>query len=281
MSTSWYAERTLVRVKYGILFLFLGAIFMPVYSTHAHELLPKEVVEYIQENPNATPEEMRAFAKTQDSVTAKKFSDSSTEEILAIMRNPESGFFDNFSDFAKLGIHHILAGADHILFVLTLLLVFASVWEIVKLASAFTVAHSVTLILAGSGVVVFSPTVVEPLIALSIAVMAISSVYFGNRYFFKNEWGKIVLVFIFGLFHGLGFAGLLEEIAIPERAFASSLLAFNVGIEIGQLVIIGLALPVILFFRNKVWYRTAIKVFAILITLISILWFVERSMDAL
>jgi len=267
-------------VRYTFLIFFLLFTFGQSTTLFAHELLPKEVVEYIKEHPDATPEDMRAFALTQDLKIAEKFANSSTEEILRIIKNPESGFFDNAYDFAKLGMHHILIGADHILFVFTLLLVFVSAWEILKLATTFTVAHSVTLILAGTGIVVLSPAIVEPLIALSIAVMAISTVFFRESRIFKSKWSKVIIVFIFGLFHGLGFAGLLEEIAIPERAFASSLLAFNIGIEIGQLVIIGLALPVILYFRNKTWYPTAIKIFALSISVIAIIWFVERSIAA-
>lgn len=267
-------------MRYTFLIFFLLFTFGQSTTLFAHELLPKEVVEYIKEHPDATPEDMRAFALTQDLKIAEKFANSSTEEILRIIKNPESGFFDNAYDFAKLGMHHILIGADHILFVFTLLLVFVSAWEILKLATTFTVAHSVTLILAGTGIVVLSPAIVEPLIALSIAVMAISTVFFRESRIFKSKWSKVIIVFIFGLFHGLGFAGLLEEIAIPERAFASSLLAFNIGIEIGQLVIIGLALPVILYFRNKTWYPTAIKIFALSISVIAIIWFVERSIAA-
>ncbi len=268
-------------VRYAFQVFFLLFIFGQSTISLAHELLPKEVVEYIKQNPDATQEDMRTFALTQDPKIAEKFANSSTEEILSIIKNPESGFFDNAYDFAKLGVHHILVGADHILFVLTLLLVFVSAWEILTLATAFTIAHSVTLILAGTGVAVLSPTIVEPLIALSIAVMAISTVFFGKSRIFKSDWSKVSIVFFFGLFHGLGFAGLLEEIAIPEHAFVSSLLAFNIGIEIGQLVIIGLALPVILYFRNRVWYTTAIKIFAVSISLVALLWFVERSIGAL
>ena len=267
-------------VRCASLLFFLLLSFGQTTALFAHELLPKEVVEYLKEHPDATPEDMRTFALTQDPKIAEKFANSSTEELLTIIQNPESGLFDNVYDFAKLGVHHILRGVDHILFVLTLLLVFVSIWEILKLATAFTVAHSVTLILAGTGAVVLYPAIVEPLIALSIAVMAISTVFFGTSRIFKSEWSKVAIVFFFGLFHGLGFAGLLEEIAIPERSFLASLLAFNVGIEIGQLVIIGLTLPVILYFRNRIWYPTAIKIFAVSISLIALLWFVERSIGA-
>lgn len=92
----------------------------------------------------------------------------------------------------------------------------------------------------------------------------------------KKVWGKVLLVFLFGLFHGLGFAGLLKEIAIPKDKFLSSLLAFNLGIEAGQLLIITAALPLILCFKNRTWYLTVVRVVAIIISVIAFLWFIQR-----
>lgn len=264
-------------MKYVYSLVLAVLFFLPIVApAEAHELLPKEVVEYISTHPNATPEEMRTFASTQSPEIAKKFASKSTEEILAIIKNPNSKFLDNARDFLKLGVQHILSGADHILFVLSLLLVFVTAWEILRLATTFTIAHSITLVLAGTGVLVLPPKIVEPLIALSIAVMAIASVFFQKYEVMKSAIGKASIVFFFGLFHGLGFAGLLQEIAIPQDKFVSSLFAFNVGIEIGQLIIIGLALPFIFYFRKRAWYSKAIQVIAVGISLIALGWFFER-----
>lgn len=246
-------------------------------QVHAHELLPKVMVEYIQEHPNASPDEIRAFANTQDPEIAQKFSSRSAQELLTIVKNPDSSFLDNALDFIKLGVEHILSGPDHILFVLTLVLVFTSLFEVLKLVTSFTLAHSITLILAGTGLLVLTPSVVEPLIALSIGVMAIYSVFFVKDANTVNKWSKASIVFFFGLFHGLGFAGLLKEIAIPQNKFISSLFAFNVGIEIGQLVIISITLPFIFYFRNRTWYPLAIKIIAVTISLIALIWFIQRS----
>lgn len=251
-------------------FLSFGSV------AQAHELLPKEIIEYIKENPDATPEEMKAFANSQGGEIAEKFNKSSSEEILNIIKNPESTFIDNFGDFFKLGVTHILSGFDHILFVLTLLLVFVSTLEILKLVTTFTVAHSITLILAGTGIVVLSPGIVEPVIALSIAIMAIATGFFPRHKIMTNPLSKISLVFFFGLFHGLGFAGLLQEIAIPENKLVSSLFAFNIGIEIGQLIIIALIIPIILYVKNKTWYGVVVKIAALSIALLSTFWFLER-----
>lgn len=258
-------------------FLFLAFILISFVSVaHAHELLPRVIVEYIKENPDATPEELKAFANSQGGDIAEKFNQSSSEEILDIVKNTEGTYFDNFGDFLKLGIVHILSGLDHILFVLTLLLVFLSTLEILKLVTTFTIAHSITLILAGTGILVLSPSIVEPVIALSIAVMAIATGYFGHHKIMTDPLNKIGIVFFFGLFHGLGFAGLLQDIAIPENKFVSSLFAFNIGIEIGQLVIIAFLLPVIIYFKNKIWYQTVVKIITLSIALIGTFWFIQR-----
>lgn len=262
-------------VKFVVI-LFVFSVLGWNSTVSAHELLPQEVITFIQANPNATPEEMRAFAATQDPKVAAAFTTTSTQELLALVQNQDNSFLHNAYDFIKLGVEHILAGADHILFVLTLLLVFASVREILKLITAFTIAHSLTLILAGSGTLVLSSLVVEPIIALSIAVMAIATVFYRESSAMKNQVWKIGLVFFFGLFHGLGFAGLLQEISIPDNKFLSSLVAFNIGIECGQLVIIGLALPIIFYFRNRIWYPRVIQIAAIVISVIALVWFVER-----
>ena len=104
-------------VIFAVLLLSAGSF------ASAHELLPKEVVQFIKENPNATPEELKQFAEMQDPAIAKRFNNSSGEEILRIVRS-DTDFFHNGWDFLKLGIRHILSGPDHILFVLSLLLVF-------------------------------------------------------------------------------------------------------------------------------------------------------------
>ena len=195
---------------------------------------------------------------------------------MRILKNSKTNLFDNAADFFRLGVGHILSGMDHILFVLSMLLVFATITELLQLTSAFTVAHSITLILAGTGILVLSPRISEPLIALSIAVMALASVFLERGMFSDRIRAKLSTVFFFGLFHGLGFAGLLQEISIPDDTFMSSLLAFNVGIEVGQLVIIATALPFIFFFRNARWYPRFIKISAIVISLIAIFWFFQR-----
>jgi hydrogenase/urease accessory protein HupE len=257
----------------GILFISFGYSVAPGVA-FAHDLIPKALTEYVQSHPNATPEEIKAFVDTQDPAYAAKFKNG--EQILAIVRNQNTNVFDNAWDFLKIGVGHILSGPDHILFVLSLLLVFVSIRDILKLVTFFTIAHSITLILSGTGLLTVSPSISEPLIAFSIAYVAITSVYFNKNKYVGGEYSKPMSVFFFGLFHGLGFAGLLREIQIPNDKFISSLFAFNIGIEIGQLIIISLAFPFIYFCRNQPWYPYFIKVFSVIIALLALFWVVQR-----
>ncbi len=242
--------------------VFSFSLLAPVAS--AHELLPKALQEYIVEHPDATTDEIQDFIRAQAPEFAEKYGDK--DKVIEIIRNQDTRLFDNMYDFMKLGVGHILAGADHILFVISLLLVFVSVREILKLTITFTIAHSITLILAGTSVFVLSSKIVEPIIALSIAFVAVTSVFLKDNRYFGSLKSKLVMVFAFGLFHGLGFAGLLEEIHVPKEKFVSSLLAFNIGIELGQILIVLVALPLILY----------AKIIAVIIALLGIFWAVQR-----
>ncbi len=255
----------------------IALLFGGAHTASAHELLPKVVVQYLKTHPNATPEELRAFALSQSPDVAAKFTNSSTEQIVRIVRGQsQTSFFDNAWDFIKLGIRHILSGPDHVLFVLTLALAFVSIAEILKLVTTFTTAHTTTLILAGTGFLLLPGRVVEPMIAVSIAVMAILPIFYGELPIFKTGWGKIAIVFFFGLFHGLGFAGLLRDIAIPDDRFLASLFSFNIGIEIGQIMILAVALPILFAVRKKSWFHVFVKIVALIIAAIALVWTIQR-----
>ncbi len=144
------------------------------------------------------------------------------------------GFFETAGLYITIGIGHILPdGADHILFVLAIFLASTRVSALVWQISAFTVAHTVTLGLAAAGVISPSASVVEPLIAFTIAFVAIENLIFKDM----TKWRPAV-VFGFGLIHGLGFAGFFGELGLPPGQFWSALIGFNVGVEIGQLSVV-------------------------------------------
>ncbi len=177
-------------------------------------------------------------------------------------------------EYLKLGYQHILPlGLDHILFVLSLLLPVPKLRPVLWQATAFTVAHSLTLGAAMYGLVAPPPAVVEPLISLSIAFVALE-----NLLSPKVRPTRIAVVFAFGLIHGLGFAGALGELGLPKKAFLESLLAFNGGVELGQITVI-LAAWVLVgrWAADRPWYHQRVVVPASVgIALVAVYWTVER-----
>ena len=138
--------------------------------------------------------------------------------------------------------------------------------------TAFTVAHSITLILAAQGFVQLRGDVVEAIIALSIVWVAIENVLFKET----SKW-RYSIVFAFGLLHGLGFAALLTQYGLPKDNFISMLLAFNIGVEFGQLAVLLLAFILIKLIMKKNWYSNEIKIPAsLIIAAIGLFWFIER-----
>ena len=176
-------------------------------------------------------------------------------------------------DYLRLGFIHIVPeGLDHILFVLGLFLLSARLRPLVWQVTAFTVAHAVTLSLAALGIVALSPRLVEPLIALSIVYVAVENVLTDRM----TRWRPPV-VFGFGLLHGLGFAGVLGELGLPEQERLLALISFNAGIELGQLAVIAGAALACGWFRSAPWYRARLVVPASAgIALAGLVWAVER-----
>ncbi len=137
--------------------------------------------------------------------------------------------------YLSMGVEHILGGADHLLFVLALLIITRGSWRLVKTVTAFTVAHSITLSLATLGFVRVPPAPVEAVIALSIVFVAVEIGHSRQRRPGLTERAPWVVAFTFGLLHGFGFAGALSEIGLPQLDIPLALFSFNVGVEIGQL----------------------------------------------
>lgn len=179
-----------------------------------------------------------------------------------------------FVEYVRLGFIHILPeGLDHILFVLGLYLLSTQLKPLLVQVTAFTVAHSLTLGLGLYGVVQLSPSIVEPLIAASIVYVAVENLMTSKL----HAWRPMV-VFCFGLLHGLGFAGVLQDIGLPRADFVTGLIAFNVGVEFGQLSVIALAWAATgYWFSQRPWYRSRIVVPAsATIALIGLFWTIER-----
>jgi hydrogenase/urease accessory protein HupE len=173
--------------------------------------------------------------------------------------------------FFKMGIEHILTGYDHLVFLLGLVLARGRVRQLVGVVTAFTVAHSITLALAAFGVWAPSPRIIEPAIALSI-------VYVGVENFFVKDASKRWRITVpFGLIHGFGFAGALQEISLPRAQIPGALLSFNLGVEAGQLVVMAIVLPVIFSLRKQDWFEPrAVRVVSGAVALAGGVWFVLR-----
>jgi hypothetical protein len=178
------------------------------------------------------------------------------------------------AQYIGLGFTHILPkGLDHILFVLGLFLLSTRWKPLLIQVTAFTLAHTITLGLSIYGIVSLSPAIVEPLIAASIAYVAIENLVTAEL----KPWRAFV-VFGFGLLHGLGFAGVLHEIGLPRSEFLTALLSFNVGVELGQLaVIVSAWLLVGLWWKTRSWYRARlVQPLSALIAAVGVYWTLER-----
>lgn len=172
------------------------------------------------------------------------------------------------------GFEHIIPlGLDHILFISCIFFLNTQLKQIVLQTSMFTLAHSITLALAMYGVIHPIASVIEPLIAFSIFFLALENIFTDK----VKPW-RVLMVFFFGLIHGLGFADALSSLGLPSYAFANALISFNVGVELGQLaIILGLYLTIAKLFSKKTWYKSHIIVpSSLCIAAIALYWTIER-----
>ena len=195
--------------------------------------------------------------------------------ILTAAGGQSEGAWDTFVRYIPVGIEHIVPlGLDHILFVLGLFFLTARLKPLLWQVSAFTLAHTVTLALGATGAVTVNPSIVEPLIALSIVYVAVENIFTDGL----SRW-RPALIFAFGLLHGLGFSTVLGVYGIPEGQFLPALIGFNIGVELGQLIVIAVAFALVgYWFRDKTWYRPVIAIPASLgIAIIGAYWVLERT----
>ncbi|MDP3822851.1 MAG: HupE/UreJ family protein [Burkholderiales bacterium] len=195
---------------------------------------------------------------------------------------------DSRWEFLREGVRHILTGYDHVLFLLCLLLpsvmrrtpegwrpverLSQAVLPVVGIVTAFTLAHSITLALAALKIVSLPPWFIEPAIAVTIILAALDNVWpiFPVR--------RVVVTFVFGLIHGFGFAGVLAELNLPTSAFAWALLQFNVGLELGQLLIVVCVTALLFLLRERPAYRSwVIRGGSFAAILVGVLWLIERT----
>ena len=231
-----------------------------VFRYRVDEQLPNTAVRFLR----AEQEPQVAFVKHAETSPQFSLDGSITRSVAAIVW-----------DYVELGFTHILPrGIDHIVFILGLTLMSKRLVDLVIQVTAFTVAHSVTLALGLYGVLNLSPAIVEPLIAASIVYIAVE-----NCWHQRVGLSRAFVVFVFGLLHGMGFAGVLTELGLPERDFVVGLLSFNLGVELGQLAIIALAyFSVGIWLLHKTWYRRAVAIpVSLCIGGLGMYWLIERT----
>lgn len=215
------------------------------------------------------------------------FGTESAEQALQL-KAPSA--WDTLRQYVVDGIWHIWIGYDHILFLLSLLLPAVLVrragdWqpsgtlkgalvEVLKVVTAFTLAHSITLSLAVLQVISLPSRLVESTIALSVVVAALNNL---RGTIEKRRW---LMAFVFGLIHGFGFASVLADLGLPQNALVLALVGFNVGVELGQMAIVLAFVPVAFWLRRTLFYRHGVLTFgSILVALIAAYWFLQRAFD--
>ena len=217
---------------------------------------------------------LRVNSKNNEGLYSKLIESNDKSEWFSITNKREERLIDNVKSYTQLGFKHIIPkGLDHILFVIALFLLSSKLKPLVLQVSIFTIAHTITLFLGALDVIKIPSIIVEPIIALSICFIAIENLFTEN---IKKM--RPYIIFIFGLLHGLGFAGVLNEIGISDGLFISSLISFNIGVEVGQISVILLSYIFIsLLFQNKPWYRNRItRPLSLVIALIGFYWFFKR-----
>ena len=284
------AARDLRLESWGLLAAFAVLFDGTPVTTAAEWVAPRKEEELHLRLAGAVPEGARALVLTNrmKGPWAVSVRHEGEEGVPITMLDPgqpmapvelRSGFVPKSTvataaEFVGLGFTHILPrGIDHMLFVLGLFLLSTRLKPLLTQVTAFTLAHTVTLGLSVAGVFRLSSSVVEPLIAASIAYVAIENVCTQ-----KVRVGRVLLVFVFGLLHGMGFAGALTALGLPPAQKALALVSFNVGVELGQLsVLVAAWLAIGLPFRAKPWYRARVVVpMSLAIAAIGLFWVVTR-----
>ena len=180
-------------------------------------------------------------------------------------------FWTTIADFVALGIGHIVTGYDHLAFLVALLLATTTLLSLVKVVTSFTVAHSVTLAIATLGLVAIPSRVIESLIALSIAYVAIEN-FMGRT--LVHRWK---ITFLFGLIHGFGFSNVLRAMELTPSRLAISLFSFNAGVEVGQVLFVAILFPPLLYLGRSRWKEQVLSGASVVIMSLGFYWFVQRA----
>ncbi|MCW5746439.1 MAG: HupE/UreJ family protein [Alphaproteobacteria bacterium] len=223
-------------------------------------------------------EDWRAlFGEHYQSILSVRTAQGSQEHVLGEGQRAASVEFageaapSGWSDFIRLGMEHILGGIDHLLFLVALLANARRFWTVATIVTAFTLAHSITLSLAVQGAVAVPSHIVEPLIAASIVWVAAENLIWPG-----TAWRRWLVSFIFGLVHGLGFAGALAELNLDSAALVKALVGFNVGVELGQVAFIAVFLPLLAWASRAPALRRLPQAASLAVAVMGAFWLVQR-----
>ena len=186
---------------------------------------------------------------------------------MEIDRTAATGWFD----FVELGVKHILTGYDHLLFLVALLATARGLWSVVRIVTAFTLAHSITLTLGALGIVSIPDRIIEPLIAATIVWVALENLLVAEPD--RKRW---IWSFGFGLVHGLGFASALTELGLNGTELVRALVGFNLGVEIGQLIFVAVFLPTLTWLSRGSGAKRTPRIASLAVAVVGTYWLVER-----
>lgn len=254
-----------------------GVIFRNTYScaTVPGDILYRSMV--LTEN-DPTARQVVLIVQGGQEAQALLDADKTTVTLSA----PPPSLASTMDSYLIAGIEHIFLGYDHIAFLVAVVLWATRIMPVIKIVTAFTIAHSITLSLAALGIVVIPSRIVEPAIAASIVFVAI------ENFFSRDLDRRWRVTFMFGLIHGFGFASVLKEIGVPPHAIVPALAAFNIGVEIGQVAIVAIVIPALIALEQLAAIdrakpaRRAALVYALsaVITVLGSYWFFTRVLDA-
>lgn len=232
--------------------------------------------EFLALLPEGHQQQLTVKNKGRQVIAEAMFSREHDELIVDLQSVQLPSAFETFVDFFKLGVEHIVTGYDHLLFLFGLLMVTHGFWPAIKIITFFTIAHSITLAIAGLNIIDLPSRFVEPFIAATIVYVGVENIIRGDR-----PKGRHWLTFGFGLVHGFGFASVLREMKIGNADFGIllPLLSFNLGIETGQIAVAALVLPLIWQLNNRVeTARKFLTACSCAICLMGMYWLVERTL---
>ena len=247
----------------------LDAQLLYVFPAGVTQLSVTSTLDQIMQHPIGQPRHQHLISVRFDGEPRESVLDAA--HPTAVFFSSGASSWKTFASFVRLGIEHIFTGYDHLAFLVGLLIVATTLGSMIKVVTSFTVAHSLTLALATFNLVNIPVRLTESLIALSIGYVA------AENLLGVSTTHRYRITFLFGLIHGFGFSNVLREMQLSRSHLALSLFSFNTGVEIGQIVFVLIAFPLILYLTRSRWQRQITSAVSVAILALATYWFVRRA----